>query len=323
MRHEARVSAGDRPAAAPPGDLAQALRYGPFSRALAAAIRRRGLSLSRLSAHLRSQDIAIAQSTLSYWQRGLRHPAVPRALDAVRALERVLQVPDDSLVTLIGPHQRAPEPDQRVRSIPELSQSWARTGALLEEFDGVSGSPCNSDVHVVMAIDDVRFGPIGEITEMSSTMVVRARRSGPDGFVVIHQSEPGADIESARITAGDGCRVGRVRRQPVSAGMVTELLFDRKLTEGDVHSFSFSMACTAPVRSPTFYRVIRGWTQTYLLRLHFDPAMRPVRCTRVERAREGAVPTASEPLLCGSDGFASAYFEGLEPSLAGVDFLWE
>ncbi|MBB5953865.1 hypothetical protein FHS29_000435 [Saccharothrix tamanrassetensis] len=323
MRHDVQVLAGAQPAPVPPGDLAQALRYGPFDRALAAAIRRRGLSLSRLRAHLRSHDITIAQSTLSYWQRGLRHPAVPRALDTVRALERVLQLPEDSLVVLTGPHQRAPGLDRRVLSIAELSQSWAPTGALLDEFDGVSGSPCNSDLEVVTVFDDVRLTSTGEIAEMTSTMAVRARRSGPDGFVVTHQSEPEADIDTVRLRAGDGCRVGRVRKQRSSAGMVFELLFDRKLTEGDVHIFSFTLVCTTPVRAPTFYRVIRGRMQTYLIRLYFDPAMLPVRCTRVERAREGLTPTVSEPLLCGPDGFACAYFEALDPSLAGVDFLWE
>ncbi len=323
MRHEAQVLAGAQPAPVPPGDLAQALRYGPFANALAAAIRRRGLPLARLRAHLKSHDITIAQSTLSYWQRGLRHPAVPRALDTVRALERVLQLPEDSLVVLIGPHQRGPDLDERVRSIPELSQSWARTGALLAEFDGVSGSPCNTDLDVVTVLDDVRLASAGQITEISSTMAVRARRSGPDGFVVTHQSEPEADIGTARLRAGVGCRVGRVRKQRASAGMVFELLFDRKLTEGDVHSFSFTLVGTEPVRAPTFYRVIRGRTHAYLLRLHFDPAMLPVRCTRVERAREGLAPTVSQPLLCGPDGFACAYFEELDPSLAGVDFLWE
>ncbi|WP_433260285.1 helix-turn-helix domain-containing protein [Actinosynnema sp. CS-041913] len=323
MRPEVQVLAGAPPAPVPPGDLAQALRYGPFARALAAAIRRRGLSLSRLRAHLRSHDITIAQSTLSYWQRGLRHPAVPRALDVVRALERVLQLPEDSLVVLIGPHQRTLDLDRRVPSIPELSQSWARTGALLAEFDGVSGSPCNSDLDLVTVFDEVRLTPAREIAEIRSTMAVRARRSGPDGFVVTHQSEPEADIDTSCVRAGDGCRVGRVRRQRSSAGMVFELLFDRKLAEGDVHVFGFTLVCTTPVPAPTYYRVIRGRMQAYLIRLHFDPSMLPVRCTRVERAREGLAPTVSEPLLCGPNGFACAYFEGLEPSLAGVDFLWE
>ncbi|RKT55171.1 XRE family transcriptional regulator [Saccharothrix australiensis] len=323
MRHEAQVLAGARSAPAPQGDLAQALRYGPFARALATAIRRRGLSLSRLRAHLASQDIRIAQSTLSYWQRGLRHPAVPRALDAVRALERVLGLPEDSLVVLIGPHHRAPDLDRRLLTIQELSQSWAPTGALLTEFDGVSGSPCNSDLDLATVFDDVRFTAAGEIEEIASTMAVRARRSGPDSFVVTHQSEPGADVDTARIRAGDGCRVGRVRKQRSSAGMVFELLFDRKLAEGDVHVFSFVLRCTTPVRAPNFYRVIRGRMQTYLIRLYFDPSMLPVRCTRVERAREGLAPTVSEPLLCGPNGFACAYFEGLEPSLVGVDLLWE
>ncbi|MEU5692018.1 XRE family transcriptional regulator [Actinosynnema sp. NPDC020468] len=322
MRHEIQVVGRDRADSASPGDLAHALRYGPFSRALAEAIRRRGLSLARVCAHLKSHDVAIAQSTLSYWQRGLRHPAAPRALDTVRALERVLRLPEDSLVVLVGPAPHH-ELDRRVASIPELSESWTRTGVLLGEFDGVSGVPCNSELDVVTVFDEVRLTGDGGISELVSTMAVRARRPGPDGFVVTHQAEAPDDIATARVLAGEGCRVGRVRRQPSSAGMVFELLFDRRLTEGDVHVFTSTLVFTTPARTPTFYRVVRGPMQAYLIRLHFDPAALPVRCTRVERPREGLAPTVSERLLCGADGFACAYFGSVDPSIAGVDFLWE
>ena len=83
-------------------NLVEALRYGPFPRALRTAIAHRGLSLARLGAHLDRMGVHVGQSTLSYWQRGLRHPEVPRALSALRALERVLALPPDSLVVLVG-----------------------------------------------------------------------------------------------------------------------------------------------------------------------------------------------------------------------------
>ena len=48
-------------------------------------------SLARLRAHLEQLGVQVGQSTLSYWQRGLRHPEVPRAISTVRALESVLR----------------------------------------------------------------------------------------------------------------------------------------------------------------------------------------------------------------------------------------
>ncbi|HWO64663.1 MAG TPA: hypothetical protein VNO31_31965, partial [Umezawaea sp.] len=90
-----------------PASLAETLRYGPFHRALRDAIAFRGLSLARLRAHIEQLGVQVGQSTLSYWQRGLRHPEVPRAIPTVRALEVVLKLPTDSLTSLIGPRPPA------------------------------------------------------------------------------------------------------------------------------------------------------------------------------------------------------------------------
>ncbi|GAA1991537.1 XRE family transcriptional regulator [Amycolatopsis minnesotensis] len=312
----------DPPRALAPA-LVHALRYGPFHRALAEAITQRGLPLSRLRARLNTQGVAIAESTLSYWQRGLRHPSVPRSLAAVRALEHVLRLPGDSLVVLIGPQQRAAEADERQPSIPELSQSWAETSALLDEFTDLSGHPCNAGLDVVTVLDTVRMTGRGNVYEVGSTMVVRARGHGPDSFVVTHQGEPEVDIEATELHAVEGCRIGRVRKRRSSAGMVFELLFDRRLGEGDVHVFSFRLTTANPVPSSTFFRTVRARMSVYLIHLHFDPTALPVRCTRVVRAREGLDPLLSEPLLCGRDGVVSAYFDTIGPGLAGVDFLWD
>ncbi|WP_246257225.1 helix-turn-helix domain-containing protein [Amycolatopsis anabasis] len=306
-----------------PQALGNALRYGPFHRALAEAIEHRGLSLSRLRAHLAARDIAIAESTLSYWQRGLRHPSVPRSLAVVRALEQVLRLPDDSLVVLLGPRRRAPEVSEHRPAISELSQSWAETCTLLDEFTGVSGVPCNSDLDLATVIDALRLTAEGGIGELTSTMVVRARRPGPDGFVVTHQAEPGTEAEVPQAFAVDGCRLGRVRRHPSSAGMVFEALFDRRLDEGDTHVFTFRVTLAKSLRSTSFHRTIRGRMSAYLLRMRCDPAALPVRCTRVVREREGLDPIVSESLLCGHGGVVSAYFENLGPGVAGIDLIWD
>ncbi|WP_406601626.1 hypothetical protein [Lentzea miocenica] len=77
-------------------ELGDALRYGPFHRALRVAIDRRGLSLFRLRAHLARMGLTVAESTLSYWQRGLRRPG-PR--------ERVHEAASTSFIELspLGP----------------------------------------------------------------------------------------------------------------------------------------------------------------------------------------------------------------------------
>lgn len=224
---------------------ARTVRSGPFHRALSEAVDRRGLSLSRLRAHLAAHGVSVAESTLSYWQRGLRSPSAPRSLDVVRALESVLNLPPDSLVVLIGPHRTA-DADRRP-SLPELQQSWAETFALRDELSGTPGVEENADLDVATVVDVLTLGPQGRTAEISSTMVVRARRSGPDSFLVTHQDEEGSDVTATEIIAVDGCRVGRVRRSTRSAGMVFELLFDRGLAEG--RRTRSGSRCVPPPRS--------------------------------------------------------------------------
>ncbi|WP_410659291.1 XRE family transcriptional regulator [Amycolatopsis sp. lyj-112] len=311
---------GDRRA---PGTVPSAVRSGPFHRALSEAVDHRGLSLSRIRAHLASRGVSVAESTLSYWQRGLRHPSTPRSLTVVRALESVLGLPSDSLVVLIGPrHRLSGESDHRP-SLPELRRSWSETCALLDELSDSPGAEGNAKLDVVTVIDVLTLTAQGRVEKITSTMVVRARQSGADGFVVTHQDEDGTEMEGTSVFAVDGCRLGRVRRNTPSAGMVFELLFDRGLTEGETHTFTFTLLLAASVRSTCFHRTVRSRMSAYLLRLRFDAALLPARCLKTVREREDLAPVLSEPLFCGPGATASAYFEDLGVGIAGVDLIWE
>ncbi|MDT8913174.1 XRE family transcriptional regulator [Amycolatopsis sp. PS_44_ISF1] len=306
----------------PPGALPPAVRFGPFHRALSEAVDHRGLSLSRLRAHLATRGVSVAESTLSYWQRGLRHPSAARSLGVVRALEAVLGLPSDSLVVLIGPH-RAPGDGDRRPSLPELQQSWTETCALLEELSGLPRAEENADLDVVTVVDVLSLDADGRTGEITSTMVVRARRSGADSFLVTHQDEPGSDVTATTVVTVDGCRMGRLRRNAPSAGMVFELLFDRGLAAGETHTFAFTLRLDAAIRATGFQRVVRAPMSAYLLRLRFDAARLPARCLKTIRPREDLEPLLSEPLFCGPGATASAYFEDLGVGIAGVDLIWD
>ncbi|WP_328701527.1 XRE family transcriptional regulator [Amycolatopsis pittospori] len=262
----------------------------------------------------------MAESTLSYWQRGLRHPSTPKSLDVVRALEAVLGLAPDSLVVLIGPQRR--ESDRRP-SLPELRQSWTETCSLLDELNDATGAVGNAKLDVVTVVDVLTMTAEGRIVEITSTMVVRARETGADGFVVTHQDEPGTDMEATTVVATDGCRRGRVRRSTSSPGMVFELLFDRGLTEGETHTFAFTLHLAASVRSTCFHRTVRSRMSAYLLRLRFDAGAIPARCVKTVREREDLPAVVSEPLFCGPGATVSAYFEDLGVGIAGIDLIWE
>jgi len=299
-----------------------AVRSGPFHRALSEAVEHRGLSLSRIRAHLAARGVPVAESTLSYWQRGLRHPSTPRSLDVVRALEAVLGLPPDSLVVLIGPQRRSGGDDRRP-SVAELRQSWAETCSLMDELSESPGAVGNAKLDVVTVVDVLTMTGQGRASEITSTMVVRAREPGADGFVVTHQDEDGTDMEATTVVATEGCRRGRVRRSTTSPGMVFELLFDRSLAEGETHTFAFTLRLAASVRATCFHRTVRARMSAYLLRMRFDSAAIPARCVKTVREREELAPVVSEPLHPGPGATVSAYFEDLDVGIAGIDLIWE
>ncbi len=87
------------PAAA---ELDSVLRGGPFHVALRAAIAARGLPLQRVQHHLSRHGVTVGVTSLSYWQQGARRPQRPESLRAVRALEEILDLPEESLIRLLS-----------------------------------------------------------------------------------------------------------------------------------------------------------------------------------------------------------------------------
>ncbi|MFD1151623.1 hypothetical protein [Saccharothrix hoggarensis] len=304
---------GNHPPGGLPGGLAETLRYGPFHRALHDAIAHRGLSLARLRAHLEQQGVQVGQSTLSYWQRGLRHPEVPRAIATVRALETVLRLPPDSLVSLVGNR-----PQQR----PVRPAGWAPAAPVQSDFEVVTDVGANVDIEVLSVHDTVHIGPEREQRSISTRLVVRAAKAGPDRYLAVHQGDEGCLIDNALVRPGEGCRLGRLRRQPATRGLAFELLFDRRLAEGEEHVFSFTVVDDTGGPTPGHGRTFREPCRGYLLQLAFNRRALPARCTKQLRIDPDMPPVDLEELVCGLGGFASAYFEDVGPGTAGISVEW-
>jgi hypothetical protein len=294
-----------------PERLADALRYGPFHRALREAIEVRGLSLTRITAHLDRLGVKIGQSTLSYWQRGLRHPEVPRSIDTVRALETVLRLPADSLVVLIGPRQRGSRADEVVPRFIEVSRRWEDAPALLAEFDAAPETKTNADLRIEAVHDYIQLGADRETRAQTTRFVVTALRAGPDRYFATHRGDKGCEVEKSEVTTAEGCRLGRVRRSEASGSMALELLFDRRLADG---------LGVGP--SPGMERTFLRGVGTYLVQLAFHRKAMPSRVIRRFRAREGAEPVGTEGLVCGLGRVSSGYFTNLPAGLAEVHIEW-
>lgn len=300
-------------------ELADAVRYGPFDRALRCAIERRGLSLSRLRAHLDQQGVQLAESTLSYWQRGLRQPDGPRALATVRGLERVLDLPKDSLVVLIGPRGR--DGNGKVTTFEELTSEGGSANELLIELGGPdSAAQCNADLRPLLATDRVVVGPDGEQREVRTRLVLQATRGGVDRYYTVYHGDPGSEITGATLSASDGGRVGRVRRKGIV--LVGEVLFDRKLTEGEVIVISCRFDDPTGGPCPGYFRLFRTSAGPYLLQLEFAKGLLPARCVREVRPSEGDPPTESAELVIDRSGVVSTYFGGNVPGIAGIGLEW-
>jgi hypothetical protein len=82
-------------------EVAFLLETGPFSAALRAAIRARGLGLERIRYRILRRGASISLATLSHWQSGRCRPDRPESLAALGRLEEVLELPPGSLARLL------------------------------------------------------------------------------------------------------------------------------------------------------------------------------------------------------------------------------
>ncbi|KAA2267223.1 hypothetical protein F0L68_01340 [Solihabitans fulvus] len=284
------------------------------------ALAHRGLSLSRISAHLAQRGVPVASSTLSYWQRGMRHPDAPRSLEAVRALEELLRLPVNALVVLIGPRTRPAPTDSAVVSFAEVAGSWAKTDELFASMEPRNANPT---LAIVAVHDSGRVGPHRELRRCTTRVVVRPVVQGADRYFAVVRPDEVGDVADVVFQAVDGCRVGRIRRDPETRLVMVELLFDRHLGEGEVHVFSYRVSYPSCRPTEGIYRTFRLPCESYLLRLSFHRRALPVRCLRYVRETEDSPPLERDELVCWGGEVASAYFSDVGPGQAGVAVEWD
>ncbi len=180
------------PHATPHADAATAeldsvLRGGPFHVALRAAIAARGLPLQRVQHHLSRHGVRVGVTSLSYWQQGARRPQRPESLRAVRALEEILQLPEESLIRLLA------ETDDRAgdrRSVGRSYRSLVEASGVLDKLLAEFGTPRDGGLHTLGHHERVRIGARRELAQRESHHIVRAHRDGVDRYVAVHHGGP-------------------------------------------------------------------------------------------------------------------------------------
>ncbi|MFI7348735.1 hypothetical protein ACIBSR_21015 [Streptomyces sp. NPDC049936] len=303
-------------------ELDSALRGGPFHVALRAAIAARGLPLQRVQHHLSRHGVRVGVTSLSYWQQGARRPQRPESLRAVRALEEILQLPEESLIRLLAEAEEdAPERRPAARSYRAHLEASGVLDRLLAELD--QPSP-DSGVHILGHHELIRVGAHRELAGRESHHIVRAHRDGVDRFVAVHYGDPGCAPARMTVHALENCRTGRVRTHHDTGLLVTEVLFDTWLRAGDTHLFRYGVEDGTAGVSREYVRGFGSAGGQYALQVRFDAAVLPVRCHRFTQ-HSPAAPRGGRQELALSGRHHSVHL--VEPrartGMLGIGWDWE
>lgn len=277
-----------------PEELEAALRGGPFHVALRAAIAARGLPLQRVQHHLSRYGVRVGVTSLSYWQQGARRPQRPESLRAVRALEEILRLPDESLIRLLAESdRRSPAARRPGRSYRDLLEAGGELERLLAELEC---SP-DSGLQTLGHHERVRIGAGRELLAKESHLIVRAQRDGVDRYVAVHHGDPGCVPARMTVTALENCRTGRVLWHHDTGVLVAELLFDVRLRAGDTFLFRYAFEDGTAGVCREYVRGFGLPGGQYALQVGFDEGALPVRCHRFAQHTPAAPRGRHQELL--------------------------
>lgn len=302
-------------------ELDSALRGGPFHVALRAAIAARGLPLQRVQHHLSRYGVKVGVTSLSYWQQGARRPQRPESLRAVRALEEILQLPEESLIRLLA---RPDEDPAAQRPAARSYRSLVEASGVLEQLLAELDSPVDGGLHTIGHHERVRIGARRELTGRESQHIVRAHRDGVDRFVAVHHGDPGCAPERMRVHALENCRTGRVRSDHETGVLVAELLFDTRLRAGDTFLFRYGVEDGTGGVSREYVRGFGPSGGQYALQVRFDEDALPTRCHRFAQHSAAAPRSGRHELaLTGRHHSVHLVEPRVRSGIVGIAWDWE
>ncbi|MGC5565366.1 hypothetical protein ACPYPG_21365 [Streptomyces sp. FR-108] len=302
-------------------ELDTVLRTGPFHVALRAAITARGLPLQRVQHHLTRFGVKVGVTSLSYWQQGARRPQRAESLRAVRALEEILQLPEESLIRLLTTadgHATGERPSARsYRALVEASGALEK---LLAELD----SPLDGGLLAIGQHERVRIGARRELLARDSQHIVRAHKDGVDRYVAVHHGDPGCAPERMTVHALENCRTGRVLWHHETGVLVAELLFDTLLRAGDTFLFRYGVEDGTAGAAGEYIRGFGFSGGQYALEVRFSEGALPVRCHRFAQ-HSAAAPRGGRRELPLSGHHRSVHLveQRVRPGIVGIGWDWE
>ncbi|MER6129905.1 hypothetical protein ABT173_46590 [Streptomyces sp. NPDC001795] len=304
-----------------PAELEAALRGGPFHVALRAAIAARGLPLQRVQHHLSRYGVSVGVTSLSYWQQGARRPQRPESLRAVRALEEILQLPDESLIRLLATADERPGPE---RPMGRSYRSLVEASGVLEQLLAELEAPQDGGLHTIGHHERVRIGARRELLARESHHIVRAHKDGVDRYVAVHHGDPGCTPERIAVHALENCRTGRTRWHHDTGILVAELLFDTRLRTGDTFLFRYAFEDGTAGASCEYLRGFSLAGGQYALQVGFDEEALPVRCHRFTQHSAAAPRSGRQELpLSGHHRSVHLVEPRVRSGIVGIGWDWE
>lgn len=199
------------------------------------AIVRSGMTLAQVREALAERGVKVSLASLSYWQSGRSLPTRGRSLEAVRELEGVFGMSAGSLhsrlpldaATRWDPVSHVPYTDQ-VQELLSLMDLWPidryRTIGLRE--------------HVTVSPD-----LLGQ--DETTEQLIRAKHDGLTKMALVLRLNF-VDDPRPLITALAGCTLGRVVDLDEDGLLAAEIVFDRRIDEGEYHLFSYNFNWELP-----------------------------------------------------------------------------
>ncbi|TDP90611.1 hypothetical protein [Labedaea rhizosphaerae] len=293
-------------------DDMQAIRNGPFAQALRESIGASGLSLHKISKLLAERGSTVSPAALSYWQNGTNRPGRRESVRAIGHLERILGLPDSTLVRLLGAPGR-----RDTRFVVSDSRALWQQPVVVDRLTRELGHDPRHNGRAFATLYKhtlVRVGAPGEISDTHVRHVVRAEVDRVDRYVAICHSN-GAP---ARISAAAPCRAGRSCRDPRTGYAVAEVLLDRVLHRGDTAVLEYSWLTPADP-ADTYHRVcLSRASQAMVLELEFSPAVVPASCTAFYSPRRTTPEQSLGPLWIGGSGRAHLAMTDAAPGMYGI-----
>ncbi|MFG3430380.1 hypothetical protein [Streptomyces californicus] len=296
-----------------------ALRAGQFAETLRAAIMRSGLTLQRVSAKLRERGVKVSPAALSYWQGGHNRPERDQSLRAVELLEEILDLPQRTLLTLLGPPRPRGRWSTRESGPADRNQLWSEPTALDDALRllGEETAQTLADVSNLSVHLRTTLGPDHHCTASRFRRVVRAERERVDRvLLVVHTAG-----EALEVTELNGCRRGRIRTPAMAEYTVVELIFDRVLARGETTAFEYTLHY--PGGRPWSYlrHVLYRPAGVLVLEADFHPEALPARCTAFYSPRRSTPERTLATLFLGSTHRAHFTVAGAGAGLYGM--RWE